>query len=218
MHASQMHYFPVTAPFVMLLFFVFGVILALVQLGIIEYAYAKIGIQPRWIFLFLILSLVGQLREYSDRRGPRPTSFRKGHGQRLRHSIRGARHARGVADGDCRQRRGCADSGRTFHLLDVEERPLLQSLIAVAVVTSRRESARAPGARGRHRAHADYPAAAGRRRRALAFEEGRPRSGVHCRQLGDFDRRRSAQPGHRRTSCRRRCSRLAERARLTASF
>ncbi|HET6324094.1 MAG TPA: DUF1614 domain-containing protein [Planctomycetaceae bacterium] len=59
MHASPMHYFPVTAPFVMLLFFVFGVILALVQLGIIEYAYAKIGIQPRWIFLFLILSLLG---------------------------------------------------------------------------------------------------------------------------------------------------------------
>jgi uncharacterized membrane protein len=59
MHASHMHYFPVTAPFVMLLFLVFGVILALVQLGIIEYAYAKIGIQPRWIFLFLILSLLG---------------------------------------------------------------------------------------------------------------------------------------------------------------
>jgi uncharacterized membrane protein len=49
----------VTAPFVVLLFLLFGVLLALVQLGIIEYAYAKIGIQPRWIFLFLILSLVG---------------------------------------------------------------------------------------------------------------------------------------------------------------
>ncbi len=54
-----MHYFPVTAPFVLLLFLVFGVLLALVQLGIIEYAYSKIGIQPRWIFLFLILSLLG---------------------------------------------------------------------------------------------------------------------------------------------------------------
>jgi uncharacterized membrane protein len=59
MHASHMHYFPVTAPFVLLLFLVFGVLLALVQLGIIEYAYSKIGIQPRWIFLFLILSLLG---------------------------------------------------------------------------------------------------------------------------------------------------------------
>ncbi len=59
MHPSHMHYFPVTAPFVLLLFLVFGVILALVQLGIIEYAYSKIGIQPRWIFLFLILSLLG---------------------------------------------------------------------------------------------------------------------------------------------------------------
>jgi uncharacterized membrane protein len=59
MHPSHMHYFPVTTPFVLLLFLVFGVLLALVQLGIIEYAYAKIGIQPRWIFLFLILSLLG---------------------------------------------------------------------------------------------------------------------------------------------------------------
>jgi uncharacterized membrane protein len=59
MHPSHLHYFPVTAPFVLLLFLVFGVLLALVQLGIIEYAYAKIGIQPRYIFLFLILSLLG---------------------------------------------------------------------------------------------------------------------------------------------------------------
>jgi uncharacterized membrane protein len=59
MHPSHMHYFPVTAPFVALLFLVFGVLLALVQLGIIEYAYSKIGIQPRWIFLFLIASLLG---------------------------------------------------------------------------------------------------------------------------------------------------------------
>lgn len=44
MHASHMHYFPVTAPFVLILFVVFGVLLALVQLGIIEYAYSKIGI------------------------------------------------------------------------------------------------------------------------------------------------------------------------------
>jgi uncharacterized membrane protein len=59
MHPSHMHYFPVTAPFVALLFLVFGVLLALVQLGVIEYAYSKIGIQPRWIFLFLIASLLG---------------------------------------------------------------------------------------------------------------------------------------------------------------
>jgi uncharacterized membrane protein len=59
MHPSHMHYFPVTAPFVVLLFLVFGVLLALVQLGVIEYAYSKIGIQPRWIFLFLIASLLG---------------------------------------------------------------------------------------------------------------------------------------------------------------
>jgi|SRR5580704_18805906 uncharacterized membrane protein len=59
MHASPLHYFPITGPFLLILFVVFLVVLVLVQLGILEYAYAKIGIQPRYVFLLLLLSLLG---------------------------------------------------------------------------------------------------------------------------------------------------------------
>ena len=59
MHASPLHYFPITGPFLLILFVVFVVVLVLVQLGILEYAYAKIGIQPRYVFLLLLLSLIG---------------------------------------------------------------------------------------------------------------------------------------------------------------
>jgi uncharacterized membrane protein len=59
MHASPLHYFPLTGPFLLLLFVLFVVVIVLVQLGILEYAYAKIGIQPRYVFLLLLLSLLG---------------------------------------------------------------------------------------------------------------------------------------------------------------
>jgi uncharacterized membrane protein len=59
MHASPLHYFPITGPFLLILFVLFVVVLVLVQLGILEYAYAKIGIQPRYVFLLLLLSLIG---------------------------------------------------------------------------------------------------------------------------------------------------------------
>lgn len=59
MHASPMHYFPNSGPFFIILFLLFVVVLVLVQLGIFEYAYAKIGIQRRYVFLLLILSLLG---------------------------------------------------------------------------------------------------------------------------------------------------------------
>jgi uncharacterized membrane protein len=59
MHASPLHYFPITGPFLAILVVLFVVVLALVQLGVLEYAYAKIGIQPRYVFLLLLLSLLG---------------------------------------------------------------------------------------------------------------------------------------------------------------
>jgi uncharacterized membrane protein len=59
MHFSPMHYFPITAPFLLVLFLVFLAVLALVQLGILQYAYSKIGIEPRYVFLLLLLSLLG---------------------------------------------------------------------------------------------------------------------------------------------------------------
>jgi len=59
MHSSPYHYFPVTAPFLAILFLLLIVLLVLVQLGILEYAYAKMGVQPRYVFLVLMLSFLG---------------------------------------------------------------------------------------------------------------------------------------------------------------
>ena len=59
MHFSHLHYFPLSGPFLLILFVLFVVVLVLVQLGILEYAYAKIGIQPRYVFVLLLLSLLG---------------------------------------------------------------------------------------------------------------------------------------------------------------
>jgi len=59
MYFAHLHYFPLSAPFLAILFLIFAVLLVLVQLGIIEYAYAKIGIKPRYVFVVLLLSLLG---------------------------------------------------------------------------------------------------------------------------------------------------------------
>ena len=59
MHGSHLHYFPNTGPFLLILFLLFVVLLVLVQLGVLEYAYSKIGLQPRWAFLLLFVSLLG---------------------------------------------------------------------------------------------------------------------------------------------------------------
>jgi uncharacterized membrane protein len=54
-----MHYFPITFPFLLMLFFIFVVLLILVEIGILGYAYQKLGINRRYIFGLLLLSLLG---------------------------------------------------------------------------------------------------------------------------------------------------------------
>ncbi len=54
-----MHYFPLALPFLLILAFAFIFLLALIEVGILEYAYAKIGIGRRHMFALLILSLLG---------------------------------------------------------------------------------------------------------------------------------------------------------------
>jgi uncharacterized membrane protein len=54
-----MHYFPITAPFMLLLLFLFLFILGLIEVGILSYAYEKVGIKRRYLFLVLLLSLLG---------------------------------------------------------------------------------------------------------------------------------------------------------------
>jgi uncharacterized membrane protein len=54
-----MHYFPLALPFFLILALAFIFLIALIELGILEYAYAKIGVGRRHMFALLILSLLG---------------------------------------------------------------------------------------------------------------------------------------------------------------
>ncbi len=56
---SPMHYFPVTRPFMGLLLLAFAVVVALIEFGIISYAYEKMGVNRHWILGILLLSLLG---------------------------------------------------------------------------------------------------------------------------------------------------------------
>jgi uncharacterized membrane protein len=54
-----MHYFPLALPFLIMLVFFFFFVIALIEVGILEYAYARIGIGRRHMFALLILTLLG---------------------------------------------------------------------------------------------------------------------------------------------------------------
>jgi uncharacterized membrane protein len=54
-----MHYFPVTPLFMVLLLVAFAMVVALVEFGVVTYAYERIGIGRRYILSILLLSLAG---------------------------------------------------------------------------------------------------------------------------------------------------------------
>lgn len=59
MRPSSMHYFPLAWPFLVGLLFLFFVLVALVELGILKYAYERMGVPPRYVLMVLLLSLIG---------------------------------------------------------------------------------------------------------------------------------------------------------------
>lgn len=59
MRPSSMHYFPLAWPFLIGLVFLFFILVALVELGILKYAYERMGIPPRYVLAVLLLSLIG---------------------------------------------------------------------------------------------------------------------------------------------------------------
>jgi len=59
MRLSSMHYFPLAWPFILALFVLFGFLVALLELGILRYAYERMGIPPRYVLALLLLSLLG---------------------------------------------------------------------------------------------------------------------------------------------------------------
>lgn len=54
-----MHYFPLEWPFLLALFLVFSLLVALVELKILHYAYERMGISPRAALWILLFTLVG---------------------------------------------------------------------------------------------------------------------------------------------------------------
>jgi uncharacterized membrane protein len=59
MPSAGLHFFPLAHPFVLGLVFVLGLLIALIEIGLIGYAYEKMGVQRRYIFAILLLSLLG---------------------------------------------------------------------------------------------------------------------------------------------------------------
>ncbi len=58
MRPSGLHYFPLSPPFLLILF-ALAVLVAAVQIGILRHAYQKIGVTPRHVFAVLVATLLG---------------------------------------------------------------------------------------------------------------------------------------------------------------
>ncbi|NIR91704.1 MAG: DUF1614 domain-containing protein [Gammaproteobacteria bacterium] len=56
---SSYHFFPLAWPFLLALFLLIVVVVAAIEIGILKYAYEKMGVQPRYVLVVLVLSLLG---------------------------------------------------------------------------------------------------------------------------------------------------------------
>ncbi len=54
-----MHYVPITWPFFLALWFLFALLAAMVQIGILQFAFERMGVSRRYMFLLLAGSLLG---------------------------------------------------------------------------------------------------------------------------------------------------------------
>src|SRR5947208_6170995 len=59
MSMGSIHFFPLTLPFILAFVFLIGIVIALIEIGIIQYAYVKIGVSRRHVFAVLVLALLG---------------------------------------------------------------------------------------------------------------------------------------------------------------
>jgi len=55
----SLHYFPLAPIFLLGLVVLVGVVIALVEVGLLRYAYEKVGVSQRYIFAILVFSLLG---------------------------------------------------------------------------------------------------------------------------------------------------------------
>jgi uncharacterized membrane protein len=59
MPSAGLHFFPLAHPFVLGLLFLLGLLIALIEIGVIGYAFEKMGVRRRYVFTVLLLSLLG---------------------------------------------------------------------------------------------------------------------------------------------------------------
>ena len=59
MSPTGLHFLPLASPFLLGLLVVLGLLITLIEIGIIGYAYEKVGVHRRYVFLVLLLSLLG---------------------------------------------------------------------------------------------------------------------------------------------------------------
>jgi uncharacterized membrane protein len=59
MQPSSLHFFPLALPFVLILFVLISFWIISVEIGILQFAYEKMGVNRRYVFGLLLLSLVG---------------------------------------------------------------------------------------------------------------------------------------------------------------
>jgi uncharacterized membrane protein len=59
MHLLNVHYFPLSYPFLLILGALVVMAIALIEIEILGYAYEKMGINRRYVFTILVLSLLG---------------------------------------------------------------------------------------------------------------------------------------------------------------
>jgi uncharacterized membrane protein len=59
MRASSLHYFPLSGPILLILAIGLVILVALLELRVLRYAYEKLGINPRYVTALLLLSLLG---------------------------------------------------------------------------------------------------------------------------------------------------------------
>jgi uncharacterized membrane protein len=55
----QIHYFPVAWPILLLLLLLAGIVFALIEVGVLHYAYTHLGVDKRWVYSLMLLSFVG---------------------------------------------------------------------------------------------------------------------------------------------------------------
>jgi len=73
-----MHYFPIALPFLLMLFFIFLALLILIEIGVLGYAYQRLGIKQRYAFALLLLSLLGSYVNIPVYQLPPETLYRGG--------------------------------------------------------------------------------------------------------------------------------------------